>query len=303
MGTSPAFYQQRVSNHLKKDIDKLKAVFPSDSMYFWKFSLLSNDHRDWPTVSEALNEAQDRRRDEVYFHLRCFSEESSKALNKQLAVLSSSTDQEGCAIVHQDLATVLCVEHIGIVSVELHKWDWFRHMLTTCELKNHVEGIEADQVVIFVAYTGAEWTENGLEQFYQDMEPLCAILPHLRLYPSHDEFMAVNLKFTDIAAMDCIAKAAPSLYAYNLKRVRKRRFGRVHYRTQIECFMHSDDRYCHCSALDIQVVPGDYPIPLVGSLPLVVLYFNRKLKNLKEKSQAILSISYLSLLATALWPT
>ena len=62
MRTSPAIYQQRVSNHLKMDIDKLKAVFPSDSMYFWKeLSLLSNEHRDWRTVSEALNEAQNRR--------------------------------------------------------------------------------------------------------------------------------------------------------------------------------------------------------------------------------------------------
>ncbi|EEU36124.1 uncharacterized protein NECHADRAFT_87218 [Fusarium vanettenii 77-13-4] len=308
MGTSPAFHQQRVSNHLKMDMDKLKAIFPSDSKYFWKeLSLLSNEHRDWHTVSEALNEAQNRRCQEKRrgvstarkwlpqdakeakrvldagstfvlplhinekpkpgvtgsppladelpapvkpsthilwcgvptvkdmsvhgesalislpvasvavkasnpdSHLRCFSEERLEVLEQTLGRGFVSTDQEGCAIVHQDLATVLCAEHTGIVTAELHNWNWFRQMLTTGELKDHVEAIEADQVVIFVAYTGAEWTENGLEQFYRDMEPLCAILPHLRLYPSHDEFMAVNLKFPDIAAMDRIAKTAPPL--------------------------------------------------------------------------------------------
>lgn len=311
MGTSPAFHQQRVSNHLKMDMDKLKAIFPSDSKYFWKeFSLLSNEHRDWHTVSEALNEAQNRRCQEKRrgvstarkwlpqdakeakrvldagstfvlplhinekpkpgvtgsppladelpapakpsthilwcgvptvkdmsvhgesalislpvasvavkasnpdSHLRCFSEERLEVLEQTLGRGFVSTGQEGCAIVHQDLATVLCAEHTGIVTAELHNWNWFRQMLTTGELKDHVEAIEADQVVIFVAYTGAEWTENGLEKFYRDMEPLCAILPHLRLYPSHDEFMAANLKFPDIAAMDRIAKTAPPLYAY-----------------------------------------------------------------------------------------
>ncbi|RSL52968.1 hypothetical protein CEP54_010624 [Fusarium duplospermum] len=62
MGTSPAFYQQRVSNHLKMDTDKLKAIFPRESMYFWKeLSLLSKEHRDWSAVLEALSEARDRR--------------------------------------------------------------------------------------------------------------------------------------------------------------------------------------------------------------------------------------------------
>ncbi|RSL74562.1 hypothetical protein CEP53_000144 [Fusarium sp. AF-6] len=127
-------------------------------------------------------------------HLRCFSEERLQVLEHTLDCGFASTDQHGNARVRQDLATVLCAEHTGIVSSELHEWGWFR-----CH---------------FVAYAGAEWTKNGLAQFYRDMEPLCAILSQLRLYPSHDEFMAVNLKLPDIAAMDRIAKAAPPLYAY-----------------------------------------------------------------------------------------
>ncbi|RSL89564.1 hypothetical protein CEP51_001130 [Fusarium floridanum] len=300
MGTSPAFHQRRVSNHPEMDIDKLKAVFPSESMYFWKvLSLLSKEHRDRSTVLEALSEARDRRCQErrrsvsrtrdwmpqdekeakkaleaggtfgltlritpleddlpvsaktrthilwcgvptvtdlrVYgdgalislpiasaavkasnpdSHLCCFSEEQLQVLEQTFGRGFVSTDQHGNARVHQDLVTVLCAEHTGIVSSGLQEWGWFRHMLTTGELKDHIEATETDQVVTFVAYTGAEWTKNGLAQFYRDMEPLCAILLQLRLYPSHDEFMAVNLKFPDIAAMDRIAKTTPPLYAY-----------------------------------------------------------------------------------------
>ncbi|KAI8650403.1 hypothetical protein NCS57_01373800 [Fusarium keratoplasticum] len=226
MRTSPAIYQQRVSNHLKMDIDKLKAVFPSDSMYFWKeLSLLSNEHRDWRTVSEALNEAQNRRCQEKRRGVstaRKWLPQDAKEAKKALdaggtfdLTLRIKEPPKSCVTGSPPLADELPVPaKPNIVTAELHNWDWFRQMLTTGELKDHIEAIEADQAVVFVAYTGAEWTENGLEQFYRDMEPLCAMLPHLRMYPSHDEFMAVNLKFPDIAAMDRIAKTAPTLYAY-----------------------------------------------------------------------------------------
>ncbi|KAJ3541378.1 hypothetical protein NM208_g4642 [Fusarium decemcellulare] len=139
-------------------------------------------------------------------HLKCLTEQRLQELERALGSSFVSTNQGEEAYVHQDLATILCAEDTGLITVEIHPWTWAKDMARTGALKDHIDATSDSKVVLYVAYTGAEWTANGLDEFYQNLEPLCAIYNNLRLYPSKTELLAANMKIADIAALDRVAR-------------------------------------------------------------------------------------------------
>lgn len=123
----------------------------------------------------------------------------------------SEGDDPGCLTVHQDLVTISIAERQlqkrqGF-TVHLHLWDAMKTLMEKGELASHIRSLAPSRVFIFVAYVGARWKEHQLDDFYAQMEDLLKDQSNVRVYPTHDEFLAVNGKVINVEALDMVAQS------------------------------------------------------------------------------------------------